>query len=413
DLNLPVYLFSARATRRGPSKNERVRPGRSSSGSVHRRLNAASTSNEVNSDRKDEGSESSGGDENEGPEEQKRKEIARRMRYVFIVSLAVYTAFVLFGPSGDLPPGVVATTWSDFTGRLLPTGQIWKIVVFPEREVAFVYMYAGAKSANGESLERIYRIQIPSVNRFEAEVRAAEAAINLPPELWTQIQYRRLDGVNSALTLLLIGALAVGAYFLFKKVKISFSITDMMSAMTKTKLNIIDPHSKGGKLKIKFKDVAGLHEAKVEIIEFVDYLKNPGKYTKLGAKLPKGALLTGPPGCGKTLLAKALAAESSAPFISMNGTEFVEMIGGLGASRIRNLFKEAKSRAPCIIYIDEIDAIGRKRSDASASGFGSGSGEEEQTLNQLLVEMDGMDSAQGIIVLASTNRADILDKACL
>lgn len=117
------------------------------------------------------------------------------------------------------------------------------------------------------------------------------------------------------------------------------------------------------KLKIKFKDVAGLHEAKVEINEFVDYLKNPSKYTALGAKLPKGAILTGPPGCGKTLLAKALAAESSAPFISMNGTEFIEMIGGLGASRIRDLFKEAKRRAPCIVYIDEIDAIGRKRSE--------------------------------------------------
>uniref|UniRef100_A0A1I7WZD5 AAA domain-containing protein n=1 Tax=Heterorhabditis bacteriophora TaxID=37862 RepID=A0A1I7WZD5_HETBA len=156
-------------------------------------------------------------------------------------------------------------------------------------------------------------------------------------------------------------------------------------------------------------DIAGCNEARQEISEFVDYFKNPTKYT-LGAKLPRGALLTGPPGCGKTLIAKALAAEATTPFFTMNGSEFVEVIGGLGASRIRGLFKEARSRAPCIIYIDEIDAIGRKRSAEKGTG---GSNEEEQTLNQLLVEMDGMGSEQGIMVLGSTNRPDILDKALL
>ncbi|MFH4973799.1 hypothetical protein AB6A40_000508 [Gnathostoma spinigerum] len=358
------------------------------------------------------GDENSKNNDEEEEEEQRQNEI-NRIKRILIASIAVITLLLLL-PSDDGPPGVVTTTWSDFTNRLLPTGQISKIVVFPEREVAFIYMYANAKTFSGQKLDSIYRIQIPSIHRFEAEVRAAEAALNLPPELWTQIEYKRLEGITSFLTLAVFTAIAIGAYYLFKRVKISFNITEMLSSVTRSKINVIDPRSQKTSLRIKFKDVAGLHEAKVEISEFVDYINNPGKYTKLGAKLPKGALLTGPPGCGKTLLAKALAAESSAPFISMNGTEFVEMIGGLGASRIRNLFKEAKSRAPCIIYIDEIDAIGRKRSGQGIDGgIGSGSGEEEQTLNQLLVEMDGMDSAQGVIVLASTNRADILDKALL
>ena len=140
-------------------------------------------------------------------------------------------------------------------------------------------------------------------------------------------------------------------------------------------------------------------------MEFVDYLRTPERYQKLGAKIPTGALLLGPPGCGKTLLAKAVATESSVPFLSMNGSEFVEMLGGLGAARVRDLFKEARKRAPCIIYIDEIDAIGKKR---SFSGFDNS--ESEQTLNQLLVEMDGMSSRNDVIILASTNREDVLDK---
>jgi len=147
-------------------------------------------------------------------------------------------------------------------------------------------------------------------------------------------------------------------------------------------------------------------------MEFVDYLKRPEHYQNLGAKVPRGALLLGPPGCGKTLLAKAVASEANVPFLSMNGSEFMEMIGGLGAARVRDLFKEAKKRSPCIIYIDEIDAIGKKRSNLSSGGDG-GSGEGDQTLNQLLVEMDGMEGRQGVLLLASTNRADVLDSALL
>lgn len=147
-------------------------------------------------------------------------------------------------------------------------------------------------------------------------------------------------------------------------------------------------------------------------MEFVDYLKQPERYQKLGAKVPRGALLLGPTGCGKTLLAKAVATEAQVPFLSMNGSEFIEMIGGLGAARVRDLFKQAKKRSPCIIYIDEIDAIGRQR-EGSGGMSGMSSGESEQTLNQLLVEMDGMASKEGVLMLASTNRGDVLDKALL
>ena len=160
---------------------------------------------------------------------------------------------------------------------------------------------------------------------------------------------------------------------------------------------------------ITFKDVAGEEEAKDSLKEIVDFLHNPGKYSKIGAKLPKGALLVGPPGTGKTLLAKAVAGEAHVPFFSLAGSDFIELYVGVGASRVRDLFKEAEKNAPCIIFIDEIDAIGRSRD----SKYGGGNEEREQTLNQLLSEMDGFDGKKGIIVLAATNRPEILDKALL
>jgi len=160
---------------------------------------------------------------------------------------------------------------------------------------------------------------------------------------------------------------------------------------------------------VTFKDVAGEDEAKESLIEVVDFLHNPGKYTKIGAKLPKGALLVGPPGTGKTLLAKAVAGEAHVPFFSLTGSDFIELYVGVGASRVRDLFKEATKNAPCIIFIDEIDAIGRSRD----SKYGGGNEEREQTLNQLLSEMDGFDSSKGVFILAATNRPEILDKALL
>ncbi len=175
----------------------------------------------------------------------------------------------------------------------------------------------------------------------------------------------------------------------------------------KSKAQIFD---KDSHVKVDFKDVAGLEEAKVEVKEIVDFLKNPKKYTNLGGKIPKGALLVGPPGTGKTLLAKAVAGEANVPFFSISGSDFVEMFVGVGASRVRDLFKQAKEKAPCIVFIDEIDAVGRAR--GRNPNFGAND-ERENTLNQLLTEMDGFASNAGVIILAATNRADVLDKALL
>ena len=163
-------------------------------------------------------------------------------------------------------------------------------------------------------------------------------------------------------------------------------------------------------IKVTFKDVAGLYGAKDEVMEIVDFLKNPKKYTALGGKIPKGALLVGPPGTGKTLLAKAVAGEANVPFFSISGSDFVEMFVGVGASRVRDLFRQAKEKSPCIVFIDEIDAVGRAR---SKNGGFSSNDERENTLNQLLTEMDGFGTNSGVIILAATNRADILDKALM
>ena len=175
----------------------------------------------------------------------------------------------------------------------------------------------------------------------------------------------------------------------------------------KSKAQIFD---KDGPVKVTFKDVAGLSEAKTEIAEIVEFLKNPQRYTDLGGKIPKGALLVGPPGTGKTLLAKAVAGEANVPFFSMSGSDFVEMFVGVGASRVRDLFRQAKEKAPCIVFIDEIDAVGRARGRNPNMGAND---ERENTLNQLLTEMDGFGTNSGVIILAATNRADILDKALL
>lgn len=204
-------------------------------------------------------------------------------------------------------------------------------------------------------------------------------------------------------TILYIAIIIIIGVFFFKMLSASAGGNQSALDFSKSKARRIDDS------KVRFKDVAGCDEEKAEMMELVDYLKNPKKYTRCGAKLPKGFLLVGPPGTGKTLLAKAVAGEVGVPFFSISGSDFVEMFVGAGAGRVRDLFKTAKQNAPCVIFIDEIDAVGRQR----GAGLGGGNDEREQTLNQLLVELDGFEENSGIIVIAATNRADVLDPALL
>lgn len=249
---------------------------------------------------------------------------------------------------------------------------------------------------------------IGDATRFEQKVRDVEKRLGVREGV--SISYERGNDLAGRILFTLVATAFVLALISRSRGFKGPINMDGFTQMSRAKFTLVDPVD-GGK-GVFFKDVAGLQEAKQEVIEFVDYLKKPERYQKLGAKVPRGALLLGPPGCGKTLLAKAVATEAQVPFLSMNGSEFIEMIGGLGAARVRDLFKEAKNRAPCIIYIDEIDAIGRQREGVGPMS-GMSSGESEQTLNQLLVEMDGISSKEGVLMLASTNRGDILDKALL
>ncbi len=220
---------------------------------------------------------------------------------------------------------------------------------------------------------------------------------------WDSKQYQENPFLSWLPTILSTVLIVVMGVLFFRMLMKSAGGNQAAMDFSKSKARRIDDS------KIKFKDVAGCDEEKAEMVELVDYLKNPKKYTKCGAKLPKGFLLVGPPGTGKTLLAKAVAGEVGVPFFSISGSDFVEMFVGAGAGRVRDLFKTAKQNAPCVVFIDEIDAVGRQR----GAGLGGGNDEREQTLNQLLVELDGFEDNSGVIIMAATNRSDVLDPALL
>ena len=284
------------------------------------------------------------------------------------------------------------TTWSDFR-QAMESGQIAEAELRYDR----VIYLTKAEAAKDPSVQKACYTGLPNGNIMELanQLHAMGVTINQP-----------IVEDNSGIMMILSYAMMLGVAFLFMNMLTKRMSGDgMMGGLGKSKAKVYMEKQTG----VTFADVAGQDEAKESLQEIIDFLHNPGKYTEIGAKLPKGALLVGSPGTGKTLIAKAVAGEANVPFFSISGSDFVEMFVGMGASRVRDLFKEAAKVAPCIIFIDEIDAVGRARD----SRFGGGNSEHEQTLNQLLSEIDGFDSTKGIVCLGATNRPEILDKALL
>ncbi|XP_074644343.1 mitochondrial inner membrane m-AAA protease component paraplegin-like [Tubulanus polymorphus] len=332
--------------------------------------------------------------------------ILPRMIFIGWVMFAIYTTLRVL--TGEDTSSYRFVSWNEFVHDMLAKGEVEEIIIRPEAELAIICLSNGAVVKGRRAEFQTYTMKIPDPIKFETKVRKAEADLGIKPERGVPVSYQREGNWGPVIVLCLAALVAFIVFRNFVQIKLP-NPTDMFASERKAKFVRVDQLTRQGK-GTSFKDVAGLHEAKVEVMEFVDYLKHPQRFKDLGAKVPHGAILLGPPGCGKTLLARAVANEAHVPFLAMAGSEFVEMIGGLGAARVRDLFKEARKNAPCIVYVDEIDAIGRKR---SGSNMQQGSGEEEHTLNQLLVEMDGMGTVDGVIMLASTNRGDVLDKALL
>ncbi|KAG6681394.1 hypothetical protein I3842_13G090500 [Carya illinoinensis] len=322
-------------------------------------------------------------------------------------------------------------SFQEFKNKLLEPGLVDHIVV-SNKSVAKVYVRSSPRNqtsddivegtpvngtpAKGKGGQYKYYFNIGSVDSFEEKLEEAQEALGIDPHDHVPVTYMSemvwyQELMRFAPTVLLLGSLL----FMGRRMQGGLGVGGGGGGKgARGIFNIGKAHvtkvDKNAKNKIYFKDVAGCDEAKQEIMEFVHFLKNPKKYEELGAKIPKGALLVGPPGTGKTLLAKATAGESGVPFLSISGSDFMEMFVGVGPSRVRNLFQEARQCAPSIVFIDEIDAIGRAR---GRGGFSGANDERESTLNQLLVEMDGFGTTSGVVVLAGTNRPDILDNALL
>jgi cell division protease FtsH len=337
--------------------------------------------------------------------------------WIYAIIFAVLIGFQLFGP---FSPNT-AQIDQDYFQQALKAGDIDKYVVITNRSLVKVYLKKEAlklpkyseilkKGISGKVSEEgpHMSFQIVSGDSFKDDMRKFYAD-NTDIKDVGKVD-KESDWFSKSLSFLLPILLFVGLWILLMR-KMGGSAgggggPGGIFNIGKSKATLFD---KGTKVNITFADVAGLDEAKVEVMEIVDFLRNPKKYTALGGKIPKGALLVGPPGTGKTLLAKAMAGEAQVPFFSLSGSDFVEMFVGVGASRVRDLFKQAREKAPCIIFIDEIDAIGRAR----GKNVMMSNDERESTLNQLLVEMDGFGTDAGIIVLAATNRPDVLDTALL
>ncbi|MFW6043644.1 MAG: ATP-dependent zinc metalloprotease FtsH [Marinilabiliaceae bacterium] len=329
---------------------------------------------------------------------------------LILLSLIVVSTF-------NLGQGPQNLSYSVFEDELLPGGDIEQVVVVTNEEIAEITIDPSSFDKYSDLFKNDYTpskvgphfsVKIPTIDRFEEARKEAEKEndISIPVEYEERVNFFR-DFLGMMWPLLLLIIIWI---FIFRRMSSQAGGgggAGNIFNVGKSKARMFD---KEANINVTFEDVAGLAEAKQEVEEIVEFLQKPEKFTELGGKIPKGALLIGPPGTGKTLLAKAVAGEANVPFFSISGSDFVEMFVGVGASRVRDLFRKAKEKAPCIVFIDEIDAIGRAR--GKNAGFSSND-ERENTLNQLLTEMDGFASNSGVIILAATNRADVLDRALL
>ncbi len=315
------------------------------------------------------------------------------MPYVFLIIfvIGVYLIFSMMNQK------VNKMTYDEFV-KELNSGNITELEVTP-RERSVVYALEGKLKGYKEG--EIFSLNVPLSDEVMKEIIKTDEEGKLGFKLTANS-----DPESSTLLLILVDvlpfALLIGVALWFFSKQVSTNSKSMDFGRSKARLS-------NGESGVTFKDVAGLKEEKEEVSELIDFLKNPKRFQQMGARIPKGVLLVGPPGTGKTLLAKAVAGEANVPFYYISGSDFVELFVGIGASRVRDMFKQAKQNAPCLIFIDEIDAVGRQR----GTGLGGGHDEREQTLNQLLTEMDGFGANEGIIIIAATNRADVLDPALL
>ncbi|MEY3591005.1 MAG: hypothetical protein RLZZ466_1526 [Bacteroidota bacterium] len=360
-----------------------------------------------------------------GPASSGRKGPQFNIYWLYAIILVFLIGSSLFGP---MAPNMAKINELEFR-NMVAQGQVDRYTIVDNRKLVKVYLNENGRKAHTKEIKEaagkvdpkgphmafkitgadVFKKSMDDFYKEKREAVTAGAVTSVVNEVPYDVESER-DWLGSAIQFIL-PIILFAAIWIFMMRKMGGGAGGGAGgggifSIGKSKATLFD---KGTKVNITFADVAGLDEAKVEVMEIVDFLKNPKKYTNLGGKIPKGALLIGPPGTGKTLLAKAVAGEAQVPFFSLSGSDFVEMFVGVGASRVRDLFKQAREKAPCIIFIDEIDAIGRARGKNAMMS----NDERESTLNQMLVEMDGFGTDTGIIVLAATNRPDVLDSALL
>ncbi|KIK96019.1 hypothetical protein PAXRUDRAFT_342068 [Paxillus rubicundulus Ve08.2h10] len=325
-------------------------------------------------------------------------------------ALLATSAAIIYALSGSSSSSSREITWQEFRTAFLDKALVEKLIVVNRQKVRIKLRSDAAGTVYSAAVGGgDYSFSIGSVEAFERKLEEAQNELGIPSHERIPVAYH--DEISTVNTILNFAPTLLFAGLLFYMTRRAGGSAGGgpggIFNIGKSKARMFN---KDTDVRVKFKDVAGMDEAKEEIMEFVKFLKDPAKYEKLGAKIPRGAILSGPPGTGKTLLAKATAGEANVPFLSVSGSEFVEMFVGVGSSRVRDLFASAKKNAPCIIFVDEIDAIGKSRGKGGSFG---GNDERESTLNQLLVEMDGFGTQEHVVVLAGTNRPDVLDPALM